>query len=422
MFRSASEMGLLAIGLVTGAIVARTLGPTGKGVYSTLVLVIGILGHAATLGIDEGLIILVSRDRVTPKRVVRTALPAIGLASVLATLIYLAVAILAFPPLPDAAYVSVLGIPLFALAMLASGVLNVKERIALTSGAKLVARASGAGILVAIAWVGSMSLSTAFASELLALFLWASIVWSYLQRIGGHGSANTVVRTRRLLSISAPLQVSRLILSLSARFDLVVVAVLAGPRAGGLYSVALTVAQLGAFPAYTLSYAAFPRMTRPEGDQIEFIERVTRAGVAASVAACIVLALAVPWLIPLVFGEGFRESVPIALIALGGTIPWALMLLSGRALSALGHTRIPAQTLGGSLVAMVVLDALLVPELGSIGAALGALVAALFGVELCRRAYRRHLPGRSFFIQMLPRPADAGDMIRSFQQAISRRP
>jgi O-antigen/teichoic acid export membrane protein len=206
--------------------------------------------------------------------------------------------------------------------------------------------------------------------------------------------------------LGVALQVSNLLVLLTARLDLILVYRLSGATEAGGYSVALTIGALvGAVPI-AVSYASFPRLASLDEEQGRALTvQVVRVGMAAAISAGALLAVASPVVIPFVFGSDYSSAIVPTLILVPGGILWSGQWLLCRAAAARGFPRPLLLSFGGSFLAMLAMDLLLIGPFGGKGAAAAATLAPAIGLLVPLRYYNRagselrtFVPGRADFL------------------------
>ncbi|MFI6455369.1 lipopolysaccharide biosynthesis protein [Streptosporangium amethystogenes] len=160
------------------------------------------------------------------------------------------------------------------------------------------------------------------------------------------------------------------------RLDIVIVALLAGPAEAAVYTAATRFKIVGQLAGQGLAQATQPRLVRAlaEGDlprARELYQSATVWLVLLTWPVWLGYAALAPWLLGAVFGDGYASGAPVAIV-LAATM--ALATACGMAdvvLTAAGHTGASLANLAAAVTTTVLLDLLLIPSLGSLGAALG---------------------------------------------------
>jgi O-antigen/teichoic acid export membrane protein len=171
------------------------------------------------------------------------------------------------------------------------------------------------------------------------------------------------------------------------RLDVALVALWRSPAEAGLYIVALAVTEVLWVLPNSAAQAIVPRSTSVTSTLD--VSRVSRVLVALMAAGGLVIIVAAPAIIPLVFGHSFdgaTAAVPFLVVAAIAVGLWKLFSFN---LLAQGDPRSRLVTGVAGLVVMVAMDALVIPRLGIAGAAAGSFVAYTAAAALCVGAWRR---------------------------------
>lgn len=162
----------------------------------------------------------------------------------------------------------------------------------------------------------------------------------------------------------------------SSRLDQVLVLPLIGSFQAGIYSVAVTVAAIPLSFGQALGASYFTPMARSEGAERRNLQAAAvRSAAALAVLSCPLLAIAIYFGLPLLFGEKFEGSVPIALISLVGTAAMMTAYVSSMALAAEGRGGIMSVSQIVSLGLGIALLYVLGPAFGAVGAAVASTLS-----------------------------------------------
>ena len=181
---------------------------------------------------------------------------------------------------------------------------------------------------------------------------------------------------RRLVRAASPFWISGLAWLALQNVDVLILGMSHGAAAVGGYVPILRVADvtaaiLGLFAAYLLPIAAGMHASGRTDDIHDVYVRTTALGVALSLPVLAVLALTPNALIDLLFPATPSGAVLVARIFAIAYAVNAVFFLSTAVLLALGDARALARRWMIVLVATIAVDAVLVPTLGMVGAALG---------------------------------------------------
>ncbi|MDQ4071219.1 MAG: polysaccharide biosynthesis C-terminal domain-containing protein [Actinomycetota bacterium] len=385
----------LVFGVLGGVITARWLGPSGKGLFSSLTFLAALVMQAGSLGLGDAAIVMVGQRRASIQEAVSITVALTLCSAAVGTALFWAAAVLWFrddlDALRTAILVATLGFPVSLFAYVLSFMLSARQMLVANS-------------LV----LGTISAGTALGLVLFVAVVPLEIAGGTLAGVFGAGAGlavGFVLLTRAGLSLrprwnreyvgaalryGISVEASYLVTVMFLRVDLLFAYALAGPAAAGQYSVALTISALVALLPIAMSHASFPRLANVGEDEAnELTGQVCRYGVAAATVAAALLGLATPVAIPLLFGREFAPAVAPTLILLVGGILWATQWILCRAAAARGRPGLLLRSFGLGLVVMAGLDYVLIPRIGIVGAALSAVAGPAAGLVLALRSYHR---------------------------------
>jgi O-antigen/teichoic acid export membrane protein len=388
---------------IAGVVIARSLGPSARGEYAAImawfavVLVLGQLGQTAATTF------FVARE---PERAAgylatsRTMMVASGVVA-------LGAGLLAAPLLASGSGASVAGYRLmFATCLVgfvsASYVFSLQAtRIARWNLARLSQPVAYLVMVTGLHLAGRLDLMTALAVLSATMVAQTGLAYWLCAREGLTGGRAQRTLARPLFRYGLGQLASAAPTLVTTRLGVLVLSLTVPAAALGQYAVAASVTALALPVVSAVGNVSFPRIASRTLSAAR-LHRLQRLALLSSAVVGVLLLLPVvvtaPWLVPLVFGEGFRGAVPlVALLAPGG-----LLLAGGRVCGDLlkGHGR-PLAVAGAQAVAAVATVAMLaalVPPFGVYGAAIASSVAAGVALLLMLRALRRievRRPGRA---------------------------
>jgi O-antigen/teichoic acid export membrane protein len=238
-------------------------------------------------------------------------------------------------------------------------------------------------VLIALLWLVSRTssgLQGVFAATLVA----NAGLWLYFWAVVGirHGRAPISLNLqagRALLAEALPLGVAEILRRLKQHVDKLLLATLATPTAVGLFSAAYKLLEamtpftanvtLPLFPVFSrLAQESPAQLFRALGQSLKFLY------IMGTPIAVLLYVFAEP-IMMLFFGEAYRDAT----VTLQVLAPAVLLLMPTSAYSyaftALGRQRLYAACIAISLLTNLILDLLLIPRYGYLGAAFGTLAA-----------------------------------------------
>jgi O-antigen/teichoic acid export membrane protein len=391
---SICNLAAAAAAAIAGVLIARSLGPSARGEYAAIMAWFGAVLVLGQLGQTAAITFFVARDPDRARDYVATS-RAMMVAS---GMVALGIGLLAAPLLAAGSGAATAGYRLmFATCAVcfasASYVFSLQatriDRWNLTMASQPVAYLV---IVAGLHLAGRLNLMTALAVLSATTVGQAGLAYWLCAREGLTGG-----RARR--SLARPLSrygLSQLAAAaptlLTTRLAMLVLSLAVPSAALGQYAVAASVTALAMPVVSAVGNVSFPKIasrTLPPAR----LDRLQRFAVVGSAVTGIVLMLPVvvsaPVLVPLVFGAGFRDAVPLVLLL----APGGVLLACGRVCADLltGHGRPLAVARAQAVAALstVALLATLVPWLGVIGAAITESVAAAVALVLLLRALHR---------------------------------
>lgn len=193
----------------------------------------------------------------------------------------------------------------------------------------------------------------------------------------------------------------------NARLDQLLMIRLVSSSVLGEYSVGVVVAGFFVSPvAAAISATANARFAR---DGADLTRRLCRMVLFGTAVTCVCVGVITPVAIHYVYGPAFDAAVPMTLILLLGTVPNAAGGILNTSVSAHGNPGKPARAEGLALIITVGGLAVMLPILGGIGAAIVSVVAytAQFAYMLVAAkrlhggAYRDYLVPSHYDLQIL---------------------
>lgn len=312
--------------LVSGILVARTLGPTDRGYLALLVLLPAVLMHVGTLGLPLATTYFIAKDETDEAAVRRNiALPAVAQAIVL-VLLQGALLVLLLEGDPDrvktAAVVSLALLPGAVADLYGKALLQGQGRYRafnILRNATIVFYLAGIGVLLA---VGATDL-VGFAIAWVVANLVSGAVTLGLALSGRPEEARAGRRVSRQRMFK--FGIAGLLGSLSPvatfRLDQAVVGLLLSPEALGLYVAGLAFTNLPTVISRGVAMIALPEVARATPERRRSATRRfvwLATGLSAAVVAVLIVVAGV--LVPFLFGEDFEEAVTLTRILLIGSV------------------------------------------------------------------------------------------------------
>jgi O-antigen/teichoic acid export membrane protein len=392
----AARAGAVAFLAMATLLVARVGGPSAVGIFVLLRILPGIIGLLVACGLPGAAPFFLAGVRRSEPRLRGTLIAMASVAGVVGTVAWIAATPLLdrtlFHHVPSGA-VALAGLTVLTQLLFASSkaCLQGIEDLSGTNWAIMLEEFLVIPTYLVLYGVG-VGGAYGIALSLLAADVIATLVSSVrLWRRGFFKSPGrpSVSLAADVAVFGARGQVGNLLSLLNYRLDFLILGALSGPRVLGIYAVASKLAELLRVPSQALYWVLYPRFAQATSAQAEAQARrlIPRAGVF--VAACAIpLALLAAFIVPAVYGPSFRPAIvptQILLLAVSGEGVSGVIsaFLYGR-----GRPGLNSLATGGGLLVTVVLDLLLIPRFGAVGAAWASVAAYLTTVGLLLTSFR----------------------------------
>lgn len=361
----------------SGVLVARGLGPAGRGTYALITTVALMAATVSHLSVEQAIVGRWRRDdetaRLSGTSVIIGAI--FGSFGGLAALLVLTTRY-GDSVVGGAAWLAAVGVPLFVVSLYVNSTLVLNGRLGRSNSLRVVGALTQLAAVVGILLVSTLSVTGAVAAWAVALAV---------PSLGGVASqwrdlrAMSFGAARRLLSVGLRYHPGMLALSALSRLDVFIVAAFAGRSAVGLYAVAVTLAEGLFLVSDSVAQVALGRqvqLDRRESDQLTL--RVARMNLMVCLTASVALAVASPIVIPILFGQAYAGSVASLLLLLPGILGLALIRPITAQLVRRDRPLLVSSITVSALALNLLLNFVLVPHLAERGAAIASSLAYLW--------------------------------------------
>lgn len=411
------RVGNMALGFLVAVVLARSLGPDGYGVYTFVFAIVSLLAVPSKLGLPHVVVRETVRaqldgDFALMKGLWRWTSGAAAVFSLVLAGGGLVVALLLGDRLDGTGFwtlgTGLVLVPLLALGNLRGAALRGLRRVVLGQLPEMVLRpAFHLLLLLGVVLYPAVSLSPANAMGLHALAAGLAFVaggWMLVRALPAQMRTALVptYQARAWIAAAIPLALVSGAALITQYTDVLVVGIFRTPDEVGIYRTAALSATSVAFGQQVVAAVVAPQFARFHATgETARLQRVvtasTRATLLLTAPAVLAVALGGGWFLGQVFGAEYVDASAALSVLLVGQAVDALVGPVGMLLMMTGHE---GDTAKGTLVgagANVVLNLVLVPRFGAVGAAV-ATAASLSAMNLLLWTTARRRLG----IQTLP--------------------
>lgn len=409
-----------AMGVISGVILARWLGPHDRGLLALVLLVPSTVLTLVKLGVSQATIFFINRKEAGVDAVASNSLwLALALGTLSALLVWtlrdsLLATILADIP-PWALVLALLRVPMLLLDNYLYSILQATGRFGVYNRRLLQSEALRL-LLVAVFVMGfglglpaAVVIYTVIGAVNIAWLLWS------MRRTVRFSAALDLPLLRRMLSFGVRSYVQVVTAHLLLRIDVYMVQAYLGPAETAFYALALHFTELVLELPQAIGLVLYPKLASlPEEEVHRLTAQTCRRTLMATIPAALGLALFGPWIIRLWYGEPYAPA--------GAPLPWAAVgvaMMSVFVIITRNFTSRQKQrvnTVAGllALVLNVALNVHLIPTYGIVGASMATAIAYTGACVVLIAAFLREsgLPLRAVLLPAREDLAYFGDAAR----------
>lgn len=367
----------MLLGALAGVVISRVLEPEGRGAYAVVVTLAGTAIALSHLSVEQAHLSMWHEREKRRQLAANAVILAAVLGSLAAGGAYLVVQLLGQDRMPVysdfALIVALAAVPSALLVLYSNSLAALASRVDRLNRGLLLAAAAQTLVLLGLAAVGRLTVTA-------VVVVWAAATALPLV------STLPILRPRRR-ELSLPVlreEVARglryhagvALLFLLFRVDIFLVNGFRSTEEVGLYALAVTLAELVYLLSDSVAQAIVSRQAAGNAtDAVNVTALAIRLTLLGAAALVVLLAAAGPFLLPIVYGEAFRGSVPAFLVLLPGVLTFAVGRPVAALMAARGRPGIIAGLSAAAFVMNLALGVLLIPSHGIVGAALASSLA-----------------------------------------------
>jgi O-antigen/teichoic acid export membrane protein len=391
-----------------GILTARFLGPEGRGLWFLLFTSLNMSALIGDLGLGAAAIYHIGKDKKCLPEIMGNLLLLLGGATLVIGLV--GGVFLRFGPaqviaaFPFWMWVGiVLLIPVVLLEKSLAEVLFAQLHVKQANLTELMQATAFLCLIIVLVAIMDQGIAGAFIAYAASLCLSTGTLFILVLRYGGYPSRPNLALFGNCLRFGVKVYLANLTRLANLRLNAFLLAALTaeGTRAAGIYSVASSIAELLLFFPLSIRRSLFPMVAT---SNTETADRLTstacRHTLFLTVLAALGFALIGPFAIPHLYGPEFREAIAPLMVLLPGIVLLAQARIFYGDLAGRGKPGVNSICVAVALVAMAVLNLLLIPPYGVMGAAMASTGAYTIEFLVAGTFFVSHtgLPWRDLFV------------------------
>lgn len=374
-----SNVFAIIIGLLISIIIARVLGPEGKGVFTSLTVIPTIIVSFAALGIRRASIFHIGK-KTHPENTIVSAVIIILAAS---STIGIIGSILAFKYIANPAFsvlmiiLTTAVIPFRLSTIYIGGIFIGKENFRFANLLRWIQPFINLVLLIILVWGMKLGITGAIVAILSGSII--AFVIAFI-KINKHFSINItkgLKAVKDMLKLGVMYAISLVILQLIYKIDILILQELSSMKEVGYYSTAVNISeQIWQLPV-ALGVIIMSRSANEKkpGDYNNSVALLLRFSIISGLAAWAVLYFIAPIIIPLLYGKEFAPASSILQTILPGIVLFIIFRILDSRLNGIGKPIVAICTVIPALVINVILNYLWIPKYGGHGAAMATNVS-----------------------------------------------
>lgn len=361
------------VGFIASVVIARVLGPAGRGEYVVAVTVASMAISVGHLSIEQANLYLWS-ERGERSRLVGAAIATGLIAGVIAALV--AGLVVATGPWlegtnPILLVVALAAVPAGIAALYLNGLLVADGQLRAINLATGVAAVGQTAVVVALAALGELTVVAVIVVWSVVTVVPLAVQLPALARHPGIAQPDRAL-VREMVAIGLRYHPGMVAVFLILRVDIFMLEGLASTAAVGIYSLAVMLTEATYLVTDPIAQAALSAQVGEARGDAAYTARIARTNLVVAGFLMAALVVVAPVAVPLVFGEPFGPSVgPIVALAFG-TVAWSFQRPVGVFVVQQHRPWLVTAVSGTALALNVILNMLLIPRLGVVGAALAS--------------------------------------------------
>lgn len=375
----ATSLAIQGLNVLTGVLLARQLGPHGRGVLAAILIWSGLLTMLGSLGVSDSVTYHAARERRLGALVGTTTALCLVQSIVLIVVgwFVLPIALHGYgPSTVHAARTYLAYVPLFLLNMYAMTILQGVGRFAAYQSVRFLQIA-----LIAVAVAALSVLHGLTVHRVLAIYVgaYSVVLCVSVTQVLRHPLDRVHVDlalARRLLGFAVRSHSSNVSAMFNERLDQLLISVFLAPAQLGLYVVAVTFTSVSTLIGLSVGIVALPTVAAAQAAARPFlVRRYLRLTAFSAAVLTLPLLVFAPQIIRVFFGTAFSGATTACRILLVAAVMLAVARLLGVFLKAIGRPLDAGIAEFVALGVTVVLLVGLLPLLGITGAAIASLAA-----------------------------------------------
>lgn len=394
--------------LLLGIIIARVLGPEGKGIFTALAIVPAIVVSFAALGMRRTAVVMIGKKEVDQNILASSLLQILIFTSTIGVITSLIVfAILNNPTFSIAAILlTVFVIPFKLAVMYIGGIYIGREEFRFANMLRWLEPLIALFLAILLLIVFKTGIVGAVLTVLVSNICTAFLAFRRLFRDFEYHRKWNLPILKKMAGLGFMFAASLLVMRLFYRVDVLLLEHLSGLKEIGFYSIGVNIAEKMWQLPLAIGVVITSRSANSQSHEAmrDKVAAMVRLSLIAGIFLASVIWFIAPYLIIFLYGKAYTEAIPMLQTILPGVVFFIAFRLMNSHMNGMGQPKYAIYSILPALALNVVLNYFWIPEHGGIGAAMatnvsyaaGTIIMMIFFVRITRvKVHLLFLPQKS---------------------------
>lgn len=373
----------LLLGLLTGIIISRVLGPEGRGIYSSIYVVPIIFLGFATFGIRRSAVFHIGRKLYKEEEIIST----IYFLLICTSSFGIIASAIAYYLIDNADFtlplivLAILSIPVRLAIGYTRGIFLGKEQFRYANQLKWLPVFLNLIFVAAFVWFAGLSVLGAILAIFLSYFLVAFYAIIVVRRSISIRISFIKDILKSMLKLGVVYALALFVMQLNYRVDILLLEHLSNFSEVGYYSLGVSIAErLWQLPiAMGIVIMSRSANVEDENKLNNEVAHMLRISFLVALVGAIIIYFIAPYVIPLLYGKQFIPSIEIVQLILPGILMFIIFRILNSRLAGMGKPKFAIYVFGPALIINIILNYIWIPKYGGIGAAMATNVSYILG-------------------------------------------
>lgn len=368
---------------VVSIMLARLLGPSGKGMVAALFVMPNLLTSLADLGVRQAAAYTIGQGEESVQDVFSSSL-VIWLTTSVISIAVFAVYLQLYSTIDFSTAMIAIGIiyiPVKILDAYYYGVHQGLQQIGVMNSRHVIAFSVRLFSIIILVWMLNTGVEGAAVAMIISLLFVG--IFSYMKTKNQLKFSFKYKRNlpKKLLSRGVIFALALFILNINYRIDILVLERFVSSADLGIYTTASGLAELVWQLPSAIAVVIFSSSANQKDDDsaITTTTKTVRVSLFISLIGSIVFAMLSSWIVPFLYGEAFRESAVIINLLLPGIVIIIIVQIIHATLSGRGYPLMGFSMLIVGVIVNIILNTILIPVYGIHGAAVASTISYTIG-------------------------------------------